>query len=119
MHVDPTGVADNIFRSFDPAPRAGEAPAVYRSSITVPAAHPAGTFWYHPHHHGSTTTQLLSGMAGVLIVEGDIDRVPENRRAKDVVVCITEMKLDDGRVPDLTWSRPTPASRRLSSSTVS
>ncbi|MGI5484813.1 multicopper oxidase family protein [Streptomyces lavendofoliae] len=102
MHVAPTGIADNIFRTFDPAPRAGDAPRVYHSSIAVPASHPAGTFWYHPHHHGSTTTQLLNGMAGVLIVEGDIDQVPEIAAAKDVVVCITEMKLHGGRIPDLT-----------------
>ncbi|MER6953227.1 multicopper oxidase domain-containing protein [Streptomyces sp. NPDC000618] len=110
MHVDPTGDADNVYRAFEPgvAGAAGAADgvdgegAVYRSSIAVPADHPAGTFWYHPHQHGSTTTQLLSGMGGVIIVEGDVDQVPEIAAAKDVVVCINELKLSAGRVPDLT-----------------
>ena len=38
-----------------------------------PQKHPAGTFWYHPHAHGATWDQVSSGMAGYLIVEGDID----------------------------------------------
>ena len=35
--------------------------------------HPPGTHWYHPHSHGSTHDQVSSGMAGFLIVEGDVD----------------------------------------------
>ena len=37
------------------------------------ALHPPGTHWYHPHAHGSTHNQVTSGMAGYLIVEGDVD----------------------------------------------
>jgi len=32
-----------------------------------PTTHPAGTFWYHPHNHGSSAIQVGSGMAGVLL----------------------------------------------------
>ena len=40
----------------------------------VPAQpHPPGTHWYHPHAHGSTHDQVASGLAGFLIVEGDVD----------------------------------------------
>ena len=35
--------------------------------------HPPGTHWYHPHPHGATHDQVSSGMAGFLIVEGDVD----------------------------------------------
>ncbi len=38
-----------------------------------PMAHPPGTHWYHPHSHGATHDQVASGMAGFLIVEGDVD----------------------------------------------
>ncbi|HJR58312.1 MAG TPA: multicopper oxidase domain-containing protein, partial [Vicinamibacterales bacterium] len=34
---------------------------------------PPGTHWYHPHSHGSTHDQVSSGMAGFLILEGDVD----------------------------------------------
>ena len=39
--------------------------------------HPPGTYWYHPHLHGSSAMQVASGMAGALIIEGAIDDVPE------------------------------------------
>jgi FtsP/CotA-like multicopper oxidase with cupredoxin domain len=42
-----------------------------RNGQLVP--HPPGTHWYHPHSHGSTHDQVASGMAGFLIVEGDVD----------------------------------------------
>ncbi|MCQ9184942.1 multicopper oxidase domain-containing protein [Streptomyces sp. IBSBF 2953] len=103
MHVDPAGEADNVFRAFEPATAPG-ATTTHRSRIDVPAGHPAGTFWYHPHHHGSTATQVLGGMAGVLIVDGDVDEVPEIAAAREVVVCISELKVSGGRVPDLTSS---------------
>ncbi len=35
--------------------------------------HYAGTHWYHPHPHGATFDQVAGGMAGFLIVEGEID----------------------------------------------
>jgi len=38
-----------------------------------PQPHPPGTHWYHPHPHGATNDQVASGMAGFLIVEGDVD----------------------------------------------
>ena len=41
-------------------------------------------------------------MAGVIVVEGDVDHVPEIAAARDVVVCINELKPAGGRVPDLT-----------------
>jgi len=32
-----------------------------------------GTHWYHCHQHGSTTAQLLNGMAGLFVITGDYD----------------------------------------------
>jgi FtsP/CotA-like multicopper oxidase with cupredoxin domain len=37
---------------------------------------PAGTYWYHPHKHGSVGVQVASGMAGAFIVQGDLDAIP-------------------------------------------
>lgn len=57
--------------------------------IHIHPDHPAGTFWYHAHVHGSTAVQLSSGMAGALIIEGgaaghgDLDTVPVIGRVKD------------------------------------
>ncbi|HVR40800.1 MAG TPA: multicopper oxidase domain-containing protein [Thermoanaerobaculia bacterium] len=32
-----------------------------------------GTHWYHCHQHGSTSLQLINGMAGLFIITGDYD----------------------------------------------
>ncbi|MBR7837093.1 multicopper oxidase domain-containing protein [Actinospica durhamensis] len=104
LHVSPSGEADNVFREF--APRTAADPVTteprYVSTIGIPANHPAGTFWYHPHYHGAVSMQLAGGMAGVLIIEGDIDEVPEIAVAADIVVCVNELKLRDGQVPEFT-----------------
>ncbi|MFE3517545.1 multicopper oxidase family protein [Streptomyces sp. NPDC059166] len=106
MHVSPAGHADNVLREF--APRTADDAAAQRSepryvtSIHVPSGHPAGTYWYHPHLHGSIAEQIVGGMAGVIIVEGDVDEVPEIEAAADVVVCVNELKLKNGKVPAFT-----------------
>jgi FtsP/CotA-like multicopper oxidase with cupredoxin domain len=85
--VDPGGIADNIFRSMEP----GQS---YDIEIAIPANHPSGTFWYHPHHHGSADVQMTSGMAGALIVEGDFADVPEIAAARERVLILNEVVFD-------------------------
>lgn len=56
--------------------QAGEADYEFRLGDVMGRAdqpHPPGTHWYHPHSHGATHNQVSSGMAGFLIVEGDVD----------------------------------------------
>lgn len=62
-HVSPTGNSDNVL--LDIPPTTGLDYEYY-----LPKDHPAGTFWYHSHRHGSTALQVSSGMVGTLIVEG-------------------------------------------------
>src|SRR5438132_1412746 len=57
LSVSPNPGADNVF--LDLMPGKSE-PYAFR----VPPEHPAGTFWYHPHRHGSTAFQVGSGLAG-------------------------------------------------------
>lgn len=64
LWISPTGNSDNVLLSIDPG-------VAFEYEYNVPADHPAGTFWYHPHTHGSTAMQVASGMAGALIVKGD------------------------------------------------
>ncbi|MFF5711555.1 multicopper oxidase domain-containing protein [Streptomyces sp. 62] len=106
MHVSPSGGADNVLREFAPRTAdevaAGAAEPRYLSTVHVPADHPAGTYWYHPHLHGAIAEQIVGGMAGVIVVEGDVDEVPEIRAAADLVVCVNELKVKDGKVPAFT-----------------
>lgn len=59
----------------------------------LPEDHPPGLYWYHPHHHGSTVVQAVTGMAGPLIVYGAIDEVPQIKAARDVVLAINDIGL--------------------------
>lgn len=65
----------------------------YDYSFKIPENHPPGLYWYHPHHHGSTAVQALSGMAGGMIIYGDIDKVPEIAKARDIPLVIQDLAL--------------------------
>jgi suppressor of ftsI len=69
LHVSPLGNSDNIFLNIDPGER-------FQYEYQIPADHPPGLYWYHPHVHGSVHTQLFAGMAGAIIIEGELDRLP-------------------------------------------
>lgn len=78
----------------------------FHYQFQIPGDHPCGLFWYHPHHHGSTAVQAVSGMAGGIIVEGAIDAVPEIAAAKSVVLVLQDIGLfqsDDPDNPDV-WT---------------
>ncbi|MDO5104096.1 MAG: multicopper oxidase domain-containing protein [Lautropia sp.] len=63
LWVSPNEDADNVFLKIKPGKS-----QPYK--IDIPRDHPAGTFWYHSHVHGSTALQVSSGMAGPLIIRG-------------------------------------------------
>ena len=87
LHVSPSGDADNVLRSMEP----GQS---YDVAIDIPDDHPAGTYWYHPHHHGGADIQISSGMAGALIVDGDFAGVPEIADAVERVLILNEVMFD-------------------------
>lgn len=68
LWISPSGNSDNVLIKINPG-------VTFDYEYNVPYDHPAGTFWYHPHLHGSTALQVSSGMAGALIIRGD--RQPE------------------------------------------
>jgi L-ascorbate oxidase len=82
LWISPTGNSDNVLLSINPG-------VDFQYEYNIPSDHPAGSFWYHPHRHGSTALQVASGMAGALIVRGsrlptltshgDIDTLLKNR----------------------------------------
>lgn len=108
LHVSPQGNSDNIFLEIAPQ-------TSFLYEFFIPANHPAGTFFYHPHKHGSAAVQMFSGMAGALIVEGELDAVPEVAAARDIVYLINELNIDPatGQVPDFTGNVFSRANRTL------
>src|SRR5262249_33919268 len=84
LWVSPAGNSDNVLVSINPG-------ISFQYEYNVPPDHPAGTYWFHPHRHGSTALQVASGMAGMLIVRGT--RYPTPHSSGDVD---TLLKYADG-----------------------
>ena len=100
LHVSPQGNSDNVFVEIHPGDK-------FQYEYKIPANHAPGTYWYHPHKHGSSSMQLFSGMAGALIIEGGLDQVPEIAAARDIVYMMTELSVQpDGTVPPWTSDYP-------------
>ncbi|MDD3518551.1 MAG: multicopper oxidase family protein [Chromatiales bacterium] len=92
--VSPKDNADNIFADIPPT-------TDYLMEFDVPPDHPPGTYWYHPHIHGSVALQVASGCAGAFIVEGDVDAVPEIAAAREHTLVFQSLVTDaSGRLED-------------------
>ena len=83
LWVSPSGNSDNVRVSIAPGKR-------FDYAYDIPADHPAGTFWYHPHHHGAGFVQVGSGMAGALIVTGD--RRPTMTTPGDIDILLKDQR---------------------------
>ncbi len=94
--VSPQGISNNVLRHMEPG-------TINQTRVELPSDHQSGTFWYHPHKHGSVSFQLFGGMAGFLIVDGGpetLDGVPEVKAAKEVLMAFQEIRTDkNGQLP--------------------
>jgi FtsP/CotA-like multicopper oxidase with cupredoxin domain len=91
LHVSPAGNSDNVF--FTVAPGQSQ-----EFEFRIPANHPSGLFWYHPHIHGFSNEQVRNGMSGALIVEGLLDSFPALHGIKERVLLLKDIQLDNGKV---------------------
>ena len=57
LHMSGMGASDNVFIAVGP----GES---FEYTYKIPCNHAGGTFWWHPHHHGSAHLQVAGGAAG-------------------------------------------------------
>ena len=83
LWVSPSGSSDNVLISIPPGKK-------FQYQYKISADHPAGTFWYHPHHHGSGFVQVGSGMAGALIVTGN--RLPTATTPGDIDILLKDAR---------------------------
>ncbi len=63
-------------------------------NLPVPANHPSGLHWYHPHKHGSTDVQVSNGMAGLIVIRGPIDEVPEIAAAREIFMTVQTLDVN-------------------------
>ncbi|WP_202987682.1 multicopper oxidase family protein [Cellvibrio polysaccharolyticus] len=86
LWINPAGNSDNVLISINPD-------VDFQYEYNIPADHPAGTFWYHPHRHGSTAIQVASGMAGALIIKGDRQPTTTQNGDLDTLLSATEERI--------------------------
>ena len=91
LHIPITGNADNVFLIIKPGKK-------LTYEFQIPASHPSGTFWYHPHLHGLVAEQLFGGLAGLFIVRGELDEISELQAAQEEFLVLQDFSLDrEGR----------------------
>ncbi len=87
LHISPTGNADNVFLEVQP-----NESQTYE--FTIPKDHRPGTYWYHPHLHGSSARQVSRGLAGLLVLRGEMDEIPEIAAANEHFLVLRDWALD-------------------------
>lgn len=83
LHVSPEGNGDNPFVTIEPGEH-------FDYSYQLPPDHPAGSYWYHPHLHGTVADQVFGGLYGAIVVEEDTP-VPV---ARERVLIISDVSFD-------------------------
>src|SRR5579864_2939642 len=109
LHLHGLNVIPHLFEPLgtsDPdAPMIEIAPGESKEYVfEIPDDHPAGLNWYHPHHHGSTAVQSVTGMAGGIIVYGEIDQVPAIKAARDLPIVMQDIGLFPSETDPSVWT---------------
>jgi FtsP/CotA-like multicopper oxidase with cupredoxin domain len=102
VHVSPNEPSDYILLALGPKGSQSEGkPTDYPYIYDIPPSHPPGTYFYHAHYHGSVAMQVASGMSGCLIIEGEVDDIPEIRMAAERVLLVQSQSVGpDGTCED-------------------
>jgi len=93
LHVSPAGNSDNVLLDIGPS-------QTFEYEIKIPLNQVPGTYWYHAHMHGSTATQVGSGMEGALIIMGDqipntVDSLLSVKAAAEKIFVIQQLIYDE------------------------
>jgi FtsP/CotA-like multicopper oxidase with cupredoxin domain len=72
----------------------------------IPAAMPAGLYWYHPHVHGEVQAQMLMGLSGAIVVEGPEDDARRAAGIEDRVFIIRQAQDNDAKLSALAAQVP-------------
>jgi FtsP/CotA-like multicopper oxidase with cupredoxin domain len=87
LHIPPTDNGDNVFLHINP----GE---TFTYEFEIGKNQKSQTCWYHPHLHGLTAEQLFGGLAGLFIIRGELDNIPEIKAAKEEFLVLQDFSAD-------------------------
>ncbi len=79
----------------DPARMVADGDTIVYEFDVLPGS--AGTYWYHPHAHGSVSPQLFGGLAGALVIDGPDDPA-ELADADEQILVLKDLAIDGSRV---------------------
>ncbi len=65
LNIPPTCHQDEVIKTLI---QSGDPP--FQFNTQIPANDAPGMYWYHPHPHGFSTTQVNGGASGALMIEG-------------------------------------------------
>jgi len=99
MHVSPVAPSDDVLLKIPPGRQ-------YQYTYKLPADHPSGLFWYHPHGHHYADMQVGSGQAGAIIVKGGLDDVPGIKDLVDRVMVFQNVTIKNGVVASSQYLTP-------------
>ncbi len=91
FHVSPEGNSDNIFERVEPHQQ-------FTYEYAIPTDMSPGSYWYHPHIHMHVEDQIFRGMAGAIVEEGGLDRLPALRRVPQRWIVLDNTEVRHGRV---------------------
>jgi FtsP/CotA-like multicopper oxidase with cupredoxin domain len=101
LNVSPLGAGDNVFLDIEPG-------ITFQYDMPIPADHPQGLFWYHPHYHPLVNTEIAGGLSGGMIIGNILAPFPELAGIPERVMLFKDLKTDDGMpVPDPDPAGPT------------
>jgi FtsP/CotA-like multicopper oxidase with cupredoxin domain len=102
FHVSPEANHDNVFERIEP----GQS---FTYEYDIPQDMPAGAYWYHPHLHMFVEPQIFAGLAGAIVQEGGLDRLPSLRHVPQRWIVIQNTQLKGGRIVPVEQSSETDA----------
>lgn len=99
MHVSPKAPSDDVLLDIAPGQD-------YRYRYEIPADHPPGLFWYHPHRHEYTDQQVGAGQAGMIIVRGGLDDVPGVGDLRERLLVFQNIQIRNGVATSSQYQTP-------------
>ena len=96
MDVSPKRPGDNVFINVSPGKS-------FQYRVEIPKDHPQGLHWYHSHLHEFVDPQILSGLSGMLIVDGGLEsHYPQLANLRQRVMVLKDINLPGGSAPTRT-----------------
>ncbi len=88
--VTPLGAGDNVFLTVDPG-------TSFDYDFPIPANHPQGLFWYHPHVHPGVNEAIAAGLSGGLVVGDVLAGFPQLAGITERILLLKDLKIRKGK----------------------